>query len=87
MANHKQTKKRSRQIVTRTVRNRHIRSTMRTNIKRLGEIITKGDLEASKGALQASVKLLDKAVTQGILHRKTASRTISRLTIAVNKIA
>ena len=34
-----------------------------------------------------SKKIIDKAATKGVYHKGTASRKISRLTIAVNKIA
>jgi ribosomal protein S20 len=53
----------------------------------LRTLIGEGNTEASKDALKVAIKLLDKSVTQGILHHKTASRTISRLTVAVNKSA
>ena len=88
MANHLQAKKRNRQTITRTARNRHIRSTMRTCVKRVRTLIKQGNEPAqTKEALHAAVKQLDKAVSKGIIHRCTASRTISRLTIAVNKLA
>jgi small subunit ribosomal protein S20 len=87
VANHPQAKKRNRQRIKRTVRGRHIRTTMRTAVKQLRTLIGEGNNEASKDALKVAIKLLDKSVTQGILHRKTASRTISRLTVAVNKSA
>ena len=87
MANHPQAKKRNRQRIKRTVRGRHIRTTMRSAVKKLRAVVAEGDAEGSKEALQIAIKLLDKSVTQGILHRKTASRTISRLTVAVNKSA
>ena len=87
MANHPQAKKRNRQRIKRTARGRHIRTTMRTAVKKLRALVAEGNAEASKDALKVAVHLLDKSVTQGILHRKTASRTISRLTVAVNKLA
>jgi small subunit ribosomal protein S20 len=64
-----------------------MRTTMRTAVKQLRALVAEGNAEASKDALTVAVKLLDKSVTKGILHRKTASRTISRLTVAVNSIA
>ena len=87
MANHPQAKKRTRQRIKRTARNRHFRSTMRSAIKKVRTLVSTGDKESSQKELQVAVKLLDKAVTKGILHRRTASRTISRLTVAVNKIS
>ncbi|MDJ0765513.1 MAG: 30S ribosomal protein S20 [Myxococcota bacterium] len=86
MANHPQAKKRNRQRIKQTARNRHIRTTMRTSVKRVRTLIEKGDLELAKTALGVAVKNLDKAAVKGVLHRRTASRTISRLSIAVNKL-
>lgn len=87
MANHIQAKKRARQNVKRAVRNRHIRTTMRTCIKRVRDKITQNNSSEAKEALTVAVKQLDKSVTKGILRRATASRLISRLTIAVNKLS
>lgn len=86
MANHAQAAKRARQTIKRAARNRHIRTTMRSYVKRLNACLEGGDAAAAKDALRLAVKHLDRAVVRGILHRRTASRTISRLTVAVNKL-
>ncbi len=59
---------------------------MRTCVKRVREKIDQKNGDEAKEALKTAVKQLDKSVTKGILHRRTASRMISRLTVAVNKI-
>ena len=87
MANHLQTKKRIRQTVRRAAHNRDFRSAMRTYVKRVRSYIDSGEADSARQALGVAVKQLDKAVTNGLLHRKTASRAISRLTRAVQKIA
>ena len=87
MANHLQTKKRSRQTIKRTMRNRYFKSTMRNHVKNVRSLIQENDKDGAASALKLAVRSLDKAVTKGVLKRATASRTISRLTIAVNKIA
>jgi small subunit ribosomal protein S20 len=81
-----QAKKRARQAIKRAVRNQHIRTTLRTYVKRVRASITEKNSDAAKEALINAVKQIDKSVTKGILHRRTASRMISRLTIAVNKL-
>ena len=86
MANHKQAEKRNRQRIKRTERNRYIRQTMRTFIKRVRTHIESGDGAAAKEILGHATKSLDQSVTKGIMPRRTASRTISRLTVAVNKL-
>jgi small subunit ribosomal protein S20 len=88
VANHPQAKKRNRQRLNITARNRHIRATLRTYVKRVRTAVESAEKrESASVALQQAIKHLDKAVTKGILKRKTASRTISRLTVAVNKLS
>ncbi len=86
MANHPQAKKRNRQRLKITVRNRHFRTGFRTHMKRVLAAIEASEKNEAQEALKTAICHLDKAVTKGILKRATASRTISRLTIAVNKL-
>jgi small subunit ribosomal protein S20 len=86
VANHSQAKKRNRQSVKRMARNRHFRSAVRTLIKKVRTAVGAGEKEQAQQALRLAVKQLDRSVTKGVLKRETASRTISRLTIAVNRL-
>jgi small subunit ribosomal protein S20 len=86
LANHMQAKKRARQTVKRATRNQHIRTTLRTYVKRVRTTLAEANGEAAEEALKIAVKHIDRSVTKGILHRRTASRIISRLTVAVNKL-
>ena len=87
MANHASAEKRNRQRVKRTDRNRGIKSEFRTLVKHVREAIKSGDSQAAKAALAPAVSALDGAVTQGVLHRTTASRRVSRLAAAVHKLS
>lgn len=87
MANHPSAEKRNRQRITRTDRNRSVKTAYRTLVKRVREAVAKGDHAAASTALKAAIPALDAAVTKGVLHRSSASRSISRLTLAVNKAA
>jgi len=87
LANHKSALKRMRQNAVRQARNTHIRSNMRTNVKKIREAVANGDHEAAKAALEKTVPLIDKASTKGVIHKNTASRKISRLTKLVASIA
>jgi small subunit ribosomal protein S20 len=87
VANHPQAKKRNRQRIKRTARNRHFRTKVRTLVKQVKSAVEAGEVEPAQQALSLAIKQLDRSVTKGVLKRKTASRTISRLTIAVNRIA
>ena len=64
---------------------------MKINIKTLVKAVRTSILEKkideARGSLNKAIKSLDKAVTQGILHRNNASRRISRLILQINKFA
>jgi small subunit ribosomal protein S20 len=85
VANHKSAEKRHRQSKIRNARNTHIRSTMRSYVKKLRIAIADGDMEAAKGLLEKTIPYIDKAGTKGVIHKATASRKISRLSKLVSK--
>ena len=87
MANHKSAEKRHRQSKIRNARNTHIRSTMRSYVKKLRTAIADGDMEAASTILEKAVPYIDKAATKGVIHKATASRKISRLSKLVGKTA
>ena len=80
MANHKSAEKRHRQSKIRNARNTHIRSTMRSYVKKVRTAIAEGDLETAETLLAKAIPYIDKAATKGVIHKATASRKISRLT-------
>jgi len=86
VANHKSAEKRNRQNKIRNARNTHIRSTMRSFVKKLRLAIAEGDMETAKGILEKAVPYIDKAATKGVIHKATASRKIGRLAKLVNNI-
>jgi small subunit ribosomal protein S20 len=86
VANHASAKKRVRQTIKRTARNRHIRTNVRTCVKRVRAAIETGDAAAAKKALNEAVSRIDGAVSKGLYHRKTGSRYIARLTHQVNAL-
>lgn len=86
MANHKSAEKRNRQRAKRQLRNRVSLGAMRTALKKAREALT-GKSAESAGLIKQAVTQIDKAVTKGVLHRRTASRLISRLTRRSNTTA
>ncbi len=86
MPNHRSALKRLRQSEKRRVRNKAVRSAIKTAIKRVRTAIEEGKPEEARAHLGAVVRLVDRAVTKGVLHRNNASRRISRLTVAVNSM-
>jgi small subunit ribosomal protein S20 len=85
VANHKSAEKRHRQSKIRNARNTHIRSTMRSYVKKLRLAIADGDVETAKSLLEKTVPYIDKAATKGVIHKATASRKIGRLTKLVSQ--
>lgn len=87
MANIKSAKKRIKVIETKTARNKAIKSKVKTAIKKVDSAIAANDKEAATVALKAATVEIDKATSKGVFHKKTASRKVSRLSLAVNKLA
>lgn len=86
MANHKSAEKRDRQAKIRRLRNRMNKSAMKTAIRQVEEALIAGSEEQAKAALQVAIPLIHKTATKGTIHKKTASRKVSRLTKRVNKM-
>ena len=86
MANIKSAKKRILVNRTKAARNKSIKSATKTAIKKVYAAIESKDKEAAKAALLAATSTIDKAASKGIYHKNNASRKISRLNLAVNKM-
>lgn len=86
MANTTSAKKASRKIARRTKINTNRRSRMRTLVRKVEEAITGGDAKLARAALQAAEPAIVRAAQNGVIHRNTASRTVSRLTARVKKL-
>lgn len=87
MANIKSAKKRIKVIETKTLRNKTIKSKVKTAIKKVETAVAAHDKETAAIALRNATIEISKACAKGVFHKNTASRKISRLSIAVNKIA
>lgn len=87
MANIKSAKKRILVNRTKADRNKAIKSGVKTAIKKVNTAIESKDKEAAKAALREATVAIDKAATKGVYHKNNASRKVSRLALAVNKMA
>jgi len=87
LANHKSAIKRIKQNRKRNERNTHIKSTLKTFIKRVREAAAEKNAVAAREALGAAIPVIDGAASKGVIHRSTASRNVSRLTRLVNTIS
>jgi small subunit ribosomal protein S20 len=87
VANHPSAEKRNRQRIKRTIRNRAIKSAVRTQVKSVREAIAAKDPKAAATALAEATVALDRAAGRGAVQRKAASRTVSRLASQVHKLS
>lgn len=84
MANLKSQIKRNRQTVKRHDRNQAVRSALKTSTKKVHTAVAAGDAEGAAALQREAARELDKAVSRGIVHKKTAARRKSRLAKAAN---
>lgn len=87
MANTKSAKKAARKIVARTEVNKARRSRVRTFIRGVEEAIASGDKTAAKSALAAAEPLLMRTAQKNVIHKKAASRKVSRLAARLKAMA
>ena len=87
MANIKSAKKRILVNKTKADRNKSIRSKVKTAIKKVDAAVAAKDSDAAKVALNSAISEMDKAQRKGVYHQNTIARKISRMTLAVNKLA
>ena len=78
MANIKSQKKRNRQNEKRRLRNKAVRSELKTRVKVATTAAAAGD-ENSEDLVKAAQKRIDKAGQKGVIHKNAAARRTSRL--------
>jgi small subunit ribosomal protein S20 len=84
LANHKSAVKRARQNELRRVRNKSVKTRIKSIVKDVrspAEEISDADMSAKISAVQSA---FDKASKKGVIHKRTAARKISRLTKLTN---
>ena len=79
MANIKSQIKRNRQNEAARVRNKAVRTSLKTDAKRVRFAAEDGEVDAANEAYVHAARQLDKAASKGILHPRTAARRKSRL--------
>ena len=87
MPNTTSAKKRLRQNVERRARNRSVRSSVRTQIRKVRQAVQAGNVEQCQAEFRQAAKKLDQAVAKNILHANAAARTKSRLSKAIKAIS
>lgn len=78
--------KRARQTQKRTLKNRSVKSILKTLSKKVNLEVVNKNADGAKNALNKAIAAIDKAAVKGIIHKNTASRKISQLTRLVNSL-
>ena len=87
VANHASAIKRQKQNVKRNKRNRAARTRVKNVVKAVREAIRNNDKAAAQEQLKAATSVLAKVAAKGTIHKKNASRKVSRLARTVNAMA
>jgi small subunit ribosomal protein S20 len=87
MANTSSAKKAARQMITRTARNKTRRTRMKSSVRNVEEAIASGDKAKATAALKAVEPVLVRTAQKGVIHKKSASRKVSRLAARVKSMA
>jgi small subunit ribosomal protein S20 len=84
LANHKSALKRARQNEIRRIRNKSVKTRVKNIIKDVRLSVSENSKEAALKKLEMAKSNIDRAAQKGVIHKKTASRKISRLSKLVN---
>ena len=87
MANIKSQIKRVKTNEKARLRNKSVKSELKTYVRRTREAIAAGDKAAAEESLNAASRKLDKAVSKGVIHRNQAANRKSKLAKQVNKLS
>lgn len=87
MANHPSAQKRNRQRIKRTDRNKAVRSTVRTELKKARAALADGNKAEAEPQVKKASLALARAVSKGVVHQRTASRTTSRIQSQLAKLS
>lgn len=84
MPNIKSAKKRVKVIAAKTLQNKSVRSSLKTEIKK-AELALTNNADNKEVAVKAAIKKIDKAAACGILHKNNAARKKSGLQLKLNR--
>jgi len=87
LATHKSAMKRARQNQVRRARNRAVKSRVKHVVKKVRLAVEHKSVDEARAALQEAIPVIDRAASKGTIHKRTASRKISRLSKKVHALA
>ena len=77
-------KKRARQSIKRRARNKSVISNLKSSVKAYKTALEAGE-DAKDLLLRKVISLYDKAAAKGVIHKRNASRNISKISKTINK--
>jgi small subunit ribosomal protein S20 len=87
VANIKSQIKRNRQNEKARLRNKSVKSSLKTAIRKLNEASQAGDAESATALLRAASRQLDKAVSKGVIHKNQAANRKSAIAKRINSLS
>jgi small subunit ribosomal protein S20 len=87
MANIKSAKKRAKQAEKRRLRNKSVKTNLKTTEKKFHLALSAGGPETALDAFNQTAKKFDKAAAKGVIHKNAANRKKSRLAKKLHALA
>ncbi len=87
MANHKSALKRARQNTVRHLRNKSVKTRVKSVVKNVRQAVSDNLQDTIAQELNVAKSVIDRAAKKGTIHKRTAARKISRLSKLVNSIS
>ena len=84
MPNIQSAKKRVKVSEKKNLRNRMVKSAVKTSIKKFNTALAEG-AESATAQLSVTTSAIDKAVSKGVIHKNAANRKKARMAMAINK--
>ncbi|HZW67675.1 MAG TPA: 30S ribosomal protein S20 [Pseudogracilibacillus sp.] len=86
MANLKSAIKRVRVNEDSRVRNKAVKTNMRTHIKRVEQLVEENDAANAQAAFNTATKVIDQAVQKGVVHKNNGNRQKTKLAKKIREI-
>lgn len=86
MRKNKSAIKRTRQAEGRRLRNSHVKSTMKTYIKRAAAALVSKDKENLEEIIKNTISYINRAASKGVIHKNNAARKVARLSRKVHTV-
>lgn len=86
MKKNKSAIKKANQSEGKRVRNAHVKSTMKTQIKKAIAAIETSDKDNAGGLLKNAISSINKAASKNVIHKNNAARKVSRLSKKAHKV-